>query len=146
MDSTRFDTLTRTLRRTPSRRAALRTTLGGLTVAALGRLSAAPARSAKKKTRKKKCPDCPNCPTCPPALTCQQTCPDVCGFCWVRPGTTTLCGQAGLVDCDQPCASDADCPNAGRRFCVSQLINRATGEVVDNCPTPGGFCSSSPSC
>ncbi len=71
MDPTRFDAFTRSLRQTPSRRTALRSTLGGITFAA-GWLVAPSKSHAKKKHKKKRheCPECAVCPSPPPVLFC----------------------------------------------------------------------------
>jgi hypothetical protein len=147
MDAARVLAVARTFE-TRSRRRLL-STLSGATLA-VGSF-AFPVDAKRKKHKKKPCPDCPTCqecPTCPsppPPLTCAQTCPTICHFCYVRPGATTLCGDAGLTLCDTACTSDADCGGA-TPFCASQTVNRTTAEVVDVCTTPGAFCVSIPGC
>ena len=110
-----------------SRRHALRTALGGITLAAAGLVAAAPPSKAKKNNRKNKrkkkktCPDCPvcqNCPTCPPQCVgkalgdaCQNI-KECCGnetnlSCGLTDGggsDTVCCGTLGA-----PCVGDADC-------------------------------------
>ena len=131
MDPVRFDTLSRSLRRTPSRRTALRTSLGGIALAALGWASAAPASRAKKK-RKKKGPACPACPA-PPAGVCCAEGQAVCGGACVELNTNSRhCGT-----CGKRCQLNAICVG-GTCTCV----NGTCGSPNQSCCPPGsGTCS-----
>jgi hypothetical protein len=75
MGGTRFDSLTRSLSNTPSRRHVTRS-LGGVAVGALGGLGIAGAGAGKKGKRKKKNKG-GQCPECPPALSCTGQTDDI---------------------------------------------------------------------
>jgi hypothetical protein len=86
-------------------------------------------------------------PVAPPAPTCAQTCPSTCVACFVRPAASTMCGDASESACDEPCSSDTDCIGSTAPYCVSQLVNRATGTVSNACASgPGAFCTAIADC
>jgi hypothetical protein len=116
MDASLFDRLARTVGG-GSRRRALRTIMGGATVAVAGVLASGTGGVAKKKKKRKKCPDCPTCPTCP---TCQgkalgQRCfsaRECCGSETNR-SCARATGETGAPVCcgtaDSPCSVNKDC-------------------------------------
>ena len=102
---------------------------------------------AKKHKKKKRAGLCPTVSS--PPLTCAQTCPSDCDNCYIRPGASTQCGNDIIVVCGRPCSSDNDCEaGSGFPFCVSQVINRATGAITNACGTnpPSGFCHAISAC
>jgi hypothetical protein len=137
MDSSRFDTLVRTLGTTGSRRTVLRA-LGGVVLAALG---VTPTGDAEARRRKKKCKhglkrcgrrcvdrqtdgtNCGSCGTiCGPCETCQfGTCRTTCPTCQeCQNGTCgpvtdgTVCGACGACQqghCDGQCTATEQCAN-----------------------------------
>ena len=125
MDPTHCDALTRTFLGTPSRRAALRKTIGGVTTAAVAWLIAPPASPARKKRRNKKRPNCAVCPSPPPVpfcagkntcaqaapVTCQDSGPDC--FCYIRADNAAPYRGKSLFGMGLTCAS---CP--GQMPCV----------------------------
>ena len=134
MADTRFDALSQSLRAGPSRRGLTRL-LGGLALGAplalLGRREAAAGR--------RRCP----------SLSCAQSCPGACKFCFIRPHVPKMCGdEGGISTCaGSICASDADCSSTAFPFCVSRVVDRATGQAQDVCTgQPGAYCTSIPAC
>jgi hypothetical protein len=124
MDPTRFDSLTRSLGWTSSRRTALRSGLGALTITA-GWLSAAPVSHAKKKRKKKRAnrPKCPECPA-PPVDVCCAEGQTVCGGTCVDLRTNVShCGR-----CGNGCHINARCTD-GTCTCIGS-----------NCPDPNWTC------
>jgi hypothetical protein len=150
MDADRFDGLLTALTKTRGRRVVVRV-LGGFGLAGL--FDRADAKKKKHKHKHKQtCPACPDCPSPPPPpppppppLTCSQSCPSVCQFCFVRPAAPTMCGdEGGAVNCNSSCTTDADCP-PGLPFCISHLVIRATEVIAPGCPH-SGFCVQIPAC
>ncbi len=119
MDTTRFDTLTRFLVTSPSRRAALGG-LAGSTLFALLTRSGWLEQDVAAKRRKKKCKKCGPCRKCKK------------GKCKPKPDGT-VCGggatcQQGDCICATECCSDANCP-------LDQVCDG--GQCVDEGCPPG---------
>lgn len=119
MDDIAFDTLTKLLGATPTRRNAL-----GLTAAALGALAGVPWAGAlakrKKSKKKKKCAKKP----CPPGFvrnkrTCTCSCPDGMREC-----------RDGCVPGDGCCPGDPPCPTDPKGCCHSPGVDVCT---IDGC-------------
>lgn len=150
MHGSQFDTFTRSLRRTPSRRTALRTTLAGATLAAgwlvapIGSQAAHHHQHHKHHKHHPACPACPEPPVCPspppppPPLTCGEQCATRpgCQFCFVRSVGTppVFCANGASFACaDFPCADDADCVPTGRPYCVTEVIRTSDESISVNC-------------
>jgi hypothetical protein len=122
MDGSRFDTLTRSLAATRSRRAVARF-LGGLAVGgSLARLGMddAPAKKKRKGKNKKKS-------TKKNKARCSKRCGAGCSTCYDRPNGSVLCGGIASALCAEPCDSDLDCPMA-RPICTTGFTIRAAGQ------------------
>jgi hypothetical protein len=134
MDSDRFDTITRALTDTRSRRGALGAFLGG-TLGLLGLADTAARKKGKGKKKKNKL-----------RAACVAACPATCSTCYARVAGGTLCGGVAVADCALPCASDTDCIGKVHPFCTTSFTSRATAEVSTwGCPaacTSIGACSS----
>jgi len=131
MDPTRFDARSPSSGTGPSRRGLSRL-LGGLALGApLALLERREVAAGHSRCRSPKC---------------AQSCPSLCHFCFIRPHAPTMCGgNDGGSNCDAVCVSDADCPTV-LPFCVSHLVERATGDVYDICPNSPAFCVSISAC
>jgi hypothetical protein len=106
MAASTFDRLTRTVGNR-SRRGALRTVLGGATVAAAGLLASASGNGAKSKKRKKKCKKCRGKTQGERCLTNKECCANetrlACALTSAA-GGPVCCGVLGA-----PCGVDGDC-------------------------------------
>jgi hypothetical protein len=115
------------------------------------------AAHARKKRKKhpQTCPECPVClspplsppvpPPPPPLVDCNALCPG-CAFCHIRAEGVPLCSNGSGSDC-KPCTSDQDCLGTSRPYCVSKMIVRINGRILDECGGhPGLVCASVPAC
>lgn len=119
MNASAFDRLTQ-LEGGRSRRSALRSALGGTTLAAVGLVTSAASGDAKKKRKKCKKKTCPKCLGKALGDVCARTtecCPIqtnlACGFTPTSGADTVCCGTAGVA-CpggDHECCFDFTCVN-----------------------------------
>jgi hypothetical protein len=123
-----------------ARRGAVGVLGAGLLARVLGPLG----QPASAKKRRRRCP----CPPKPP--TCAKACAGTCQFCLTRTDGPPLCAGEVEPDCERRCDSDNDCldsPGAtNRAYCVTQFVNRQTGQVRRPCGRVGGRCTAAASC
>ncbi len=153
MDAEQFDDLIRRWAWRVSRRGMLRFVAGAAGGSLLLTGEAAAARKRRKKRRNNKGNDKGNNFKGPPPPTCAESCTNTCPICVAGPGAPTRCarGVENLdIFCSISCDSDSYCQTfrPDYPYCVSQWLNRATGQVTkasDGCagvaPPSVAYCS-----
>jgi hypothetical protein len=154
MDPHRFDTLTRSLTETRSRRGTLAALLGS-TLGLLGLADAAAKNKKKKgkgkdKGKKNTNGGNPTGQPPPPPPSCAASCSSNCATCAYRAdGPTLCCDGYGSLSCENArvCTSDNDCTEApGYPFCIASGEDRATGKRYPPCADGKPRCSSITEC
>jgi hypothetical protein len=152
MDPHRFDTLTRSLTETRSRRGALAVVLGS-SLGLLGLADAAAKNKKKKGKDKDKDKGKKNTnggtptgqPPPPSAPSCAETCASNCATCAFRAAGPTLCGDyyetSGCATA-KVCSSDNDCTETpAYPYCIASGEDRATGKLYPPCSDGKPRCS-----
>jgi hypothetical protein len=159
MDSARFDSLTRTLAATGTRRRALAALAGSLAlrgwhggedVDAHNPLKACKKKSGKQKKKCLKKAKAHNATHAvvapPPPPTCAEQCPSTCNLCVYRKGGgAPFCSDEYGAHCEHTCTSDTDCVGKYGPYCITSTTDRETGTSYLACGS-GGVCANISAC
>jgi hypothetical protein len=92
--------------------------------------------NARKRRKKRRKPS--------PRPSCADLCPPTSQYCFGRPVGPPLCGEIAEITGCTECATDQDCIESTKPYCITTITERATNEttLIGLCPNQVvGFCA-----